>query len=123
MNIKLFCDAIIKYIVGFVLVGLLLFIPGSFSYYNGWLFMGLLFIPMFIGGIIMMAKKPDLLRRRLNNKEKENEQIIVILLSGLMFITGFILAGLNYRFHWFVLPSIVIIIGSFIFFISYISKF
>ena len=82
--------------------------------------MGLLFIPMFIAGIIMMVKSPDLLKKRLNVKEKENEQKQVVALSGLMFLVGFIIAGLNYRYNWFVLPNIVIIISSVIFVISYI---
>jgi len=120
MDIKLFCEALIKFIIGVILVGLLLFIPGGISYWPGWLFMGILFIPMFIAGIILMIKNPDLLRRRLNNKEKENEQKIVIVLSGVMFLLGFILAGLNYRFNWFILPNIVIFIGSVLFVISYI---
>lgn len=120
MNIKLFCEAIIKFILGIILVGMLLFIPGSFSYWPGWLFMGLLFIPMFIVGIIMMIKNPDLLRRRLKNMESEKEQKVIILFSGLMFILGFLCAGLNYRFNWFILPNCVIWIGSIIFIISYI---
>ena len=120
MNIKIFCEAIIKFIIGFILVGLLLFIPGSISYWNGWLFMGLLFIPMFIVGIILMIKNPELLHRRLNSKEKENEQILVIVFSSLMFILGFILAGLNYRFRWFILPNIIIWIGSVLFILGYI---
>lgn len=120
MSIKLFFQAIIKYLLGIVLVGLLLFIPGTFKYKYGWLFMGLLFIPMFIAGIILMIKDPDLLKRRLNAKEKENEQKSVILLSGLMFIIGFIVAGLNYRYSFILLPDIVVIIFSIIFIISYI---
>ena len=95
MNVKLFIEAIIKFVFGVILVGALLFISaGTINYFNGWLFMGLLFIPMFNAGIIMMIKSPDLLRRRLNAKEKEGEQQIVIKLSGLMFLIGFILAGL-----------------------------
>ena len=81
--------------------------------------MGLLFIPMFIVGIILMIKNPELLRRRLNAKEKEGEQKQVIILSGLMFFLGFIIAGLNFRFKWFELPNIVTIISSIIFVISY----
>ena len=120
MSVKLFFEAIIKYILGLLLVGLLIFLPGTFSYWQGWLFMGLLFIPMFIVGIIMMIFNPDLLRRRLNNKEKESEQKGVILLSGIMFICGFIIAGLNYRFDWYVLPNIVTWVSSIVFVISYI---
>ena len=121
MNKKLFLEAFIKYIFGVLLVGLLIFLPaGSFKYYYGWLFMGLLFIPMFLVGIYLMIKDPDLLRRRLNAKEKENEQKDVVLLSGLMFVLGFIVAGLDYRYSFLVLPKIVIIISSIIFLISYL---
>ena len=120
MTKKLFVEAIIKITLGIVLVGLLLFIPGTFEFWQGWLFMGLLFIPMFIAGIILMIKNPDLLRRRLNNKEKEGEQKTVILLSVLMFLVGFIIAGLNYRFDWFILPEIFTWIGSVLFLLSYI---
>ena len=120
MSFRLFCEAIIKFILGVILVCLLLFIPGSISYWPGWLFIGILFIPMFIVGIIMMFKNSELLQRRLNNKEKENEQKFVIIFSGLMFVLGFILAGLNYRFNWFILPNIVIWIGTALFLVSYL---
>ena len=115
MNIKLFFEAILKFICGVILVGLLIFIPaGTINYYNGWLFMGLLFIPMFIAGIVMMIKSPNLLKSRLNAKEKESEQKEVVALSGIMFLAGFIIAGLNYRFNWGQLPNIVVIIASII---------
>ena len=120
MTFKLFIEAITKFTIGIIIVGLLLFIPGTISYWQGWLFMGLLFIPMFIAGIIMLVKNKELLKRRLNNKEKEEEQKIVILLSGLMFILGFVIAGLNFRYKWIILPDIITIIGSIIFTISYI---
>lgn len=121
MNSKLFFEAILKFILGFIVIGLLLFLPaGDIDYYNGWLFMGILFIPMFIAGIIMMLKSPSLLKSRLNTKEKESEQKEVVALSGLMFLAGFIIAGLNYRFNWTQLPNAVIIIGTIIFIISYI---
>ena len=121
MNIKLFFEAIIKFLLGVLIVGLLLFIPANtINYWNGWLLMGLLFIPMFIAGIVMMIKEPTLLKSRLNAKEKESEQKEVVALSGLMFLVGFILAGLNYRFNWIELPNIVVIISSIIFILSYI---
>ena len=121
MSIKLFIQAIVKFLLGIMLVGALLFIPAkSFLYWNAWLFMGLLFIPMFIAGIVMMINNPELLKKRLNNKEKENEQKIVIALSGLMFLAGFIVAGLNYRYSWILLPRFVIIIGSVLFIVAYI---
>ena len=121
MNIKLFFQAITKFILGVVLVGTLIFIPANtINYWNGWLFMGVLFIPMFLAGIVMMVKSPELLRRRLNAKEKEKEQKEVVLFSGLMFLVGFIIAGLNYRYSWSILPDLVPIFSSVIFLIAYI---
>ena len=121
MDIKLFLQAIIKYVFGVLIVGGLLFIPAnSFDYWNGLLFMGLLFIPMFIAGIILMIKNPELLRKRLNAKEQENEQKWVLLFSGLMFIAGFIIAGLNYRYRWIEMPNAITIISSILFIIAYI---
>ena len=121
MNKKLFFQATTKYIIGLIVVGCLIFIPAnSLEYWNGWLLIGLLFIPMFIAGIILMIKNPELLQKRLNAKEKENEQKWVLLFSGLMFIAGFILAGLNYRNEWIELPNVVIIISSILFITAYI---
>jgi len=121
MSIKLFFEAISKFVLGILLIGLLIFIPAStINYWNGWLFMFLLFIPMFISGIVMMIKAPNLLKSRLNAKEKESEQKEVIILSGLMFLSGFIIAGLNYRFSWIKLPSSIVVISSIIFLLSYI---
>ena len=121
MNIKLFFEAILKFSLGVILVGTLIFIPANtLNYWNGWLLMGILFIPMFIAGIIMMIKAPNLLRSRLDAKEKEIEQKKVVALSGLMFLAGFIVAGLNYRFNWIQIPNIVVIIASIIFLLSYI---
>ena len=121
MDAKLFSQALMKFLFGLVIVFLLLFLPaGSVDYFNGWLFIALLFIPMFIAGIIMFLKSPELLKKRLNAKEEEKEQKIVILISGIMFLLAFILAGLNFRFGWFQLPQTVIIIASIIFILSYI---
>ena len=121
MNIKLFFEAIIKFILGILIIGLLLFIPaGTINYWNAWLFTGLLFIPMFIAGLIMMIKSPELLKKRLNIKEKENEQKKVIFFSGLMFLSGFIIAGLNYRYNWIIIPDFVVIVSSVIFAVAYI---
>ena len=121
MSVKLFFEAIIKYLCGVILVGLLLFIPaGTFHYSNAWLFMGLLFIPMFIVGILMMFKDPNLLKSRLSAKEKEKEQKQVVVSSGIMFLVGFILAGFNYRYKVLLLPKVFVIIGSILFIISYI---
>ncbi len=121
MDNKLFFQAIIKFIIGLIIICALLFIPAeTLDYPNGWLFIALLFIPMFIAGIIMLFKSPNLLRRRLNAKEEEDEQKTVILISGIIFLIAFILAGLNFRFGWFKLPTVVIIIASVIFLIAYI---
>lgn len=121
MTKKLFIQAMTKYIFGILLVGLLIFLPaGSFSYFNGWLLMGMLFIPMFFAGIVLMIKNPDLLKKRLNAKEKLQEQELIIKLSGLMFVFGFVVAGLGYRYHWFMLPRPIAVIASVIFLISYI---
>ena len=120
MDKKLFLKAITRYILGVFLVGILLFIPaGSFNYWNAWLFMGLLFIPMFIVGILLMIKNPELLKSRLDVKEKEKEQKQVIIYSGLMFVLGFIMAGLNYRFSWTIISDSAIIISSILFLLSY----
>ena len=121
MDTKLFFQDLSKFLIGFIIICMLLFIPaGTLDYPNGWLFMALLFIPMFFAGIIMLFKSPDLLRRRLNAKEEEDEQKTVILVSGIIFLVAFILAGLNFRFGWFHLPTVVIIISSVIFLIAYI---
>ena len=121
MNIKLFMEAIVKFIFGVLIIGVLIFLPANtINYWNGWLFMGLLFIPMFIAGIVMMIKSPELLKKRLNAKEKESKQKEVIAFSGLMFLVGFICAGLNYRYSWIKLPNLVVIISSVIFVLAYI---
>ena len=121
MNKKLFFKALTRYFLGVILVGLLLFIPaGTINYWNSWLFMGILFIPMFIAGIILMIKNPFLLKSRLDVKEKETEQKQVILYSGLMFLLGFIISGLNYRFSWITIPNVVVIIATILFILSYI---
>lgn len=121
MSTKLFISAIAKFLLGVVIVGALVFIPaGTISYLGGIIFMSILFIPMFIAGIVMMIKSPDLLAKRLSAKEKEKEQGIVVKLSGLMFIGGFVLAGLDFRYGWLVLPLWVNIAASVVFFISYI---
>ena len=121
MNNKLLIDALSKYFLGLILVIILLFLPaGSLYYWNAWLLIGLLFIPMFIAGIILMIKNPNLLKRRLDAKEKEMEQKQVVILSGIMFISGFIIAGLNYRYQWLNIPNIIVIIASILFLLSYL---
>ena len=121
MSIKLFLGAIIKFLLGVVLVGTLIFLPaGTIFYFNGLLLMGILFVPMFLAGIVMMVKNPSLLKSRLDAKEKEKDQDLVVKLSGLMFLAGFIVAGLGYRFGWYILPSSVSIGGAVAFLIAYI---
>ena len=106
MSAKLFFQAIIKFTLGVVIVGALIFLPaGTLTYYNGWLFMGVLFIPMLLAGIVMMIKNPKLLASRLDVKEKQKEQGLVIKLSGLMFVIGFVVAGLDFRFNWIKLAA------------------
>ena len=112
---------IAKFLLGVALVGALIFLPaGTFSYFNGWLLMGILFVPMFLAGIVMMFKNPDLLKSRLDAKEKQREQSIVIKLSGLMFLAGFIVAGLDFRFGWLTLPKGVVIVAAIVFLVAYI---
>lgn len=116
----LFAQAISKYIFGVILVGALIFIPaGTLSFFNGWLLMGILFIPMFVAGLVMMGKNPALLKSRLNTKEKLGEQRLVIKLSGLMFLVGFIVAGLGVRFRWYVLPRGVALGAAAVFLVAY----
>lgn len=121
MNMKLFIQAILKFISGVVLVSLLIFLPaGSFSYFGGLLLSFILFVPMFVAGIVLMVINPDLLRKRLDFKEKQKEQGIVIALSGIMFLTGFIVAGLGYRYNWYMLPKYIQIIGAIVFIVAYL---
>lgn len=122
MTKRLFASAMIKFLLGVLLVGILVFLPsGTFDFFNGWLFMAILFVPMLIAGIVMMFKNPSLLESRLDAKEKEREQSLVVKLSGLMFMAGFIVAGLDFRFKWFQLPKGVVIAGSVLFVLAYIG--
>lgn len=121
MTVKLFISAITKFLLGVVLVGLLIFLPaGTFEYIQGWILMAILFIPMFCAGVVMMIKNPALLASRLDAKEKRGKQSAVVKLSGLMFLCGFIVAGLGVRFDWFVLPMPVCIGGAVSFIVAYI---
>lgn len=121
MSAKLLGQALVKVFVGIILIGVLLFVPaGSLAYWQGWLLMGILFIPMIIAGFVMMAKCPELLKKRLNAKEEQAEQKMVVVCSGLMFIAAFVAAGLNYRFQWIPLPPIVSYIFAVVFLIGYI---
>ena len=121
MTVKLFISAITKFLLGVVLVGLLLFLPaGTLNWFGGWLFMAILFVPMFGAGIVMMIKNPALLASRLVAKEKRGKQSTVVKLSGLMFLCGFIVAGLGVRFEWYTLPMPAQIIGAVMFIIAYL---
>lgn len=120
MNKKLFFEAMMKFFLGVLITGLLIFIPaGSLDYPNGWLFMLLLFLPMFIAGIALMVKNPKLLKERLDFKEKQSNQKWVVALSGLMFLLGFIAAGLDYRYNWSKIPNSVVIVSSVLFLLGY----
>ena len=117
---KLLISALTKYIAGVVLFGALIFAPaGTLGWLNGWLMMGILFIPMMIMGIVMFCSAPELLTKRLKNREERTTQKGVVALSGLLFIVSFIMAGLNYRYHWHTLPTILPYIASIIFLIGY----
>jgi len=121
MTTKLFLQAITKFFLGLVLIALLLFVPaGTIHYWNGWLLIAILFIPMFIAGIIMMIVNPELLKKRLNADETEPEQKTVIALSGIMFLAAFIVAGLNFRFKWIVMPNWSVILSTVIFLLAYL---
>lgn len=120
MNKSLFAQAILKYTLGVFLVGLFLFLPaGTFKFSKGWLFMGILFIPMFLAGLVMLAKNPALLRKRLQAKEEQTAQSLIIKLSGLMFLVGFVAAGLDHRFSWTMLPDWVSPVAAFVFLTAY----
>lgn len=118
--VKLAIKALIKYIVGLVLVGVLVFLPaGGFDYVNGWIFIGLLFVPMFFLGLILLFNAPDLLEKRLSAKEGEVTQKMVVALSGLLFVGGFVVAGLDHRFGWSHVPTWAVIVASVILVVSY----
>lgn len=120
MNRTLFVQAIAKFALGVVLVGILIFLPaGTLAFFNGWLLMVILFVPMFLAGLVMMAKNPNLLRSRLDAKEKQREQDLVVKLSGLMFLAGFTVAGLGVRLKWYILPTWVTLVGAGLFLTAY----
>ena len=117
---KLFVNAIVKYLSGFILIAALLFVPaGSLNFIKGWIFIGLLFVPMLILGIFLFIKAPQLLKKRLSAKEKENTQKGVVIFSFLMFVAGFVTAGLDYRFSWSKVPFAVTIISGIVLLLSY----
>jgi protein-S-isoprenylcysteine O-methyltransferase Ste14 len=117
---KLLLNALIKFLAGFLLLGVLLFLPaGSLRYYNGWLFLALLFLPMLVLGTVLLLRAPELLRKRLNGKEKAATQKGVVALSGLLFFVGFVVAGLDARWGWSYVPGWVVAVASAILLISY----
>ena len=121
MERKLFIQALTKFSAGLLAFGVLLFLPaGTFRYPQGWLLTGILFVPMFAAGLVMMKKNPDLLRKRLHAKEEESEQKAVILFSGIMFLAAFVAAGLSFRFGWWVLPFGVSIAAAVVFLAAYV---
>ena len=121
MTLKLFFSAIAKFLIGLAVVGLLIFLPaGTFAFPQGWLLIGILFVPMFCAGIVMMVKNPELLKKRLNAREKQGEQKTVLALSGLMFVAAFVVAGFNFRFGWFVLPMWVSFVAAGLFLAGYV---
>ena len=118
---NLFAQAVGKFLLGVVILGLLIFLPaGSLSYWQGWLLMGILFVPMFVAGLVMMAKNPKLLRKRLNAKEEEKEQKRVVALSGLIFIAVFVVAGFNWRYQWILLPDWAVWVSAVVFLACYL---
>ena len=120
MTTKLFFQALTKFVFGLLLVGLLLFLPaGTFAYWQAWLFIGILFVPMFIAGIVLIVRQPELLRKRLDAKEQQQEQKWVVALSGLMFIAVFVVAGLSRRFGWYMLPDWAVFVATVVFLAAY----
>ena len=121
MDKRLLTQSLTKFLLGVAVIGLLLFLSaGSLHYWQGWLLMGILFIPMFCAGLVMLVKNPELLRKRLNAKEEENEQKTVVRFSGLLFIVAFVVAGLNWRFGWCVLPDWIVWVSAGLFLVCYL---
>lgn len=121
MDRKLFTQALIKFTLGILITGILVFLPaGTMAFKQGWLFMAVLFVPMFSAGVVLMIKSPELLKKRLASKEKRKEQGMVVKLSALMFIGGFIVAGLNFRLGWHAIPCGVSLVAAVTFLLSYV---
>ena len=121
MSKSLFFQAVVKFLSGAILIGLLIFLSaGTIAFWKGWLLMAILLIPMFLAGIVMMLKNPELLKKRLHVREQQTEQCLVVKLSGLMFVIGFLLAGLDFRFEWFPLPDWVSWGAAVLFLLSYL---
>ncbi|MCR4965632.1 MAG: isoprenylcysteine carboxylmethyltransferase family protein [Bacteroidales bacterium] len=121
MTSKFILQALSKFLLGVIVIGVLLFVSaGSFHYWQGWLLMGILFVPMFIAGLILMVKNPELLQKRLNAKEDQKEQKLVVAFSGLLFVASFVMAGLNWHYQWLMLPNWVVWLASALFLLSYL---
>ena len=121
MTVKLFVQALVKFFAGLILLGGLIFLPaGTILFRNGWLLLEILFIPMFLAGIVLMICNPELLKKRLQANEKESEQRQVILLSGLMFLVSFVLSGLNFRFRWIIMPDWTVWVAAGVFLLAYL---
>lgn len=121
MNNNLVIQSLSKFFLGFIVVALLLFLPaGSIRFWNGWLLIVTLFVPMFVAGLVLLKKNPDLLRKRLNAKEEQQEQKKVVAFSGLLFVAAFVVAGLNWRFHWFSLPVWAVALATLLFLFAYL---
>ncbi|MCR5022281.1 isoprenylcysteine carboxylmethyltransferase family protein [Ruminococcus sp.] len=120
MDRKLMISAVTKFLAGLVMLALLIFLPaGTLAFTQGWIFMVVLFLPMLMIGIVLALKSPELLRKRLNSKEQENTQKGVVISSLLMFLVGFIMAGLSFRFGWLRLPMWVSVTAAVVFLIGY----
>ena len=121
LSARLFFQALGKFFLGLVVVGVLLFLPaGTLDYWQGWLFVGVLFVPMFVAGIVLMFRQPELLRKRLEAKEEEKEQKWVVALSGMLFIAMFVVAGLNRRYMWWMLPDWAVFAAAGLFLVGYL---
>ena len=120
LKVKLLINALTKFTCGLLLVGLLIFLPaGTLHYTGGWIFLGLLFVPMLIAGFVMLFRSPEFLAKRLDAKEKQATQKGVLAFSGLMFIVGFVVAGLDHRFGWSHMPVWVTVAASVLFLAAY----
>ena len=121
LSSRLFFQALGKFFLGLIVVGVLVFLPaGTLDYWQGWLFVGMLFVPMFVAGIVLMFRKPELLRKRLEAKEEEKEQKWVVALSGMIFIAMFVVAGLNRRYMWWMLPNWAVYAATGLFLVGYL---
>ena len=120
MTLKLLVEALVKYLAGVVIVAAMLFLPaGSWGYWQGWLLMAILFVPISIVGVVLMSRRPELLRKRLRAKESDSKQDVVVKLSGLLFVASFVLAGLNWRYGWMLLPDWSVWLAAVLFVLCY----